>query len=313
MVSKLRPVLGGIKSYIPFLSDSSVVEGINLARYSYSVWLRHLIIAYENGLNTYPNRIVEIGQDDPFGIGLAGLVAGANHYYALDISNSHDSDFTTAVFDELVSLFKKRASIPGDDEFPDVQPHLNSYRFPSHILTDELLEAALDKHRLTTLRKQLSAIPDRQNRTAKVQVLHPDDTDIIETGSIDMICSQAALEHIDDLEETYQTQARWLRKGGILSHQIDFRSHGVTDEWNGHWTYSDFMWKIIRGHRPHPLNRAPLSVHTRLLQSMGLRVICVLPVRDLSGLNRSRLNRLYKYLPEEIVTTCSAHIISVKE
>jgi SAM-dependent methyltransferase len=313
MGSKLRPLLGGIKSHIPFLPPANDTQGINLARYSYSVWLRHLVVAYENGLDTYPRRIVEIGQDDPFGIGLAGLIAGATHYYAFDVSQSHDSDFTTAVFDELTSLFKQRATIPGDDEFPEVYPHLSSYQFPTHVLTGDLLEKALDKSRLNTLRKQLASIPDRKNRKAKVQVLHPDDSDVIEEESIDMICSQAALEHIDDLAETYQTQARWLKKGGILSHQIDFRSHGVTDDWNGHWTYSNFMWKFISGHRPHPLNRAPLSVHTRLLQSMGFRVICILPVRDLGGLNRCQLNRLYKYLPEEIVTTCSAHIISVKE
>lgn len=312
MISKLRPLLGGIKSYFSFVPSSNTAPEVNIARYSYSVWLRHLVIAYENGLTDYPHRIVEIGQDDPFGIGLAGLVAGANNYYALDASHLHDNDFKTSVFDELVALFKKRADIPGDNEFPDVHPKLNSYRFPSHILTVERLEEALDKHRLTTLRKQFTAISDKPNTKAKLQVLHTEDTDVIEDESIDLICSQAALEHVDDLEETYQAQARWLKKGGVLSHQIDFRSHGVTDEWNGHWTYSDFMWKIIRGHRLHPINRVPLSVHTRLLESMGLRVICVLPVRDLGGLNRCRLNRLYKYLPEEVITTCCAHILSVK-
>lgn len=32
-----------------------------------------------------------------------------------------------------------------------------------------------------------------------------------------MIFSQAVLEHVDDLEHTYKTLYRWLKKGGIMS------------------------------------------------------------------------------------------------
>ena len=135
---------------------------------------------------------------------------------------------------------------------------------------------------------------------------------VIRDETVDMIYSQAVLEHVNDLEHTYQSLFQWLKKGGYMSHQIDFKSHRLTDEWNGHLSYSDFTWKLIRGNRPYLLNRMLLSTHTKLLQKTGFKVISITPVRGIGGLARHQLSKRYRNIPEEDFITSSAHIISKK-
>ncbi len=79
---RIRPILGGIKSYIPWLSSvkwlssSRGTGGTISARYCYSVWLRHLCVARDYGLPTQPSVIAELGPGDSIGSGLAGLLTG---------------------------------------------------------------------------------------------------------------------------------------------------------------------------------------------------------------------------------------------
>jgi len=70
---KIRTLLGGIASYIPELYAlfSRGTGGTISARYCYGVWLRHLVMAHENGLSIQPDTIIELGPGDSLGIGLA--------------------------------------------------------------------------------------------------------------------------------------------------------------------------------------------------------------------------------------------------
>jgi hypothetical protein len=60
-----------------------------------------------------------------------------------------------------------------------------------------------------------------------------------------MVFSQAVFEHVVDLRGTYEALRRWLKPGGVMSHQIDFKAHGTAKRWDGHWAYSDFIWKLL--------------------------------------------------------------------
>ena len=48
----LKPILRGLLTYIPAADRrfAKATRGTNSARYCYSVWLRHLVMAHENGL-----------------------------------------------------------------------------------------------------------------------------------------------------------------------------------------------------------------------------------------------------------------------
>ena len=95
---------------------------------------------------------------------------------------------------------------------------------------------------------------------------------IVAEASLDLIFSQAVLEHVDGLEETYRAMFAWLKPGGYASHVIDFTAHGRSPFWNGHWAYSDWEWELVRGKREFLLNREPLSTHLALVRNVGFEL-----------------------------------------
>src|SRR5262249_46919410 len=134
------------------------------------------------------------------------------------------------------------------------------------------------------------------------------DTDVIEMHSVDMIYSQAVLEHVDDLENTYKAMRLWLKPDGYMSHQIDFRCHDTAHQWNGHWTYSDLTWKLIRGKRAYLLNREPHSVHIAILERSGFKILCDQIVRSESNLKRNDLAPRFRAIPDQDFTTSGSFI-----
>ena len=114
-----------------------------------------------------------------------------------------------------------------------------------------------------------------------------------------MICSQAVLEHIDDLSNAYQSMSLWLKPDGYVSHTIDFKSHDLAEEWDGHRAYSDFTWKLIRGKKPYSLNRTPLSEHLKMLEQHGLEIQCRKTYKAAPSVQREKLAPRYRNMSEE--------------
>lgn len=130
--------------------------------------------------------------------------------------------------------------------------------------------------------------------------------------SIDTIFSQAVLEHVDDLAHTYEALYRWLKPGGFMSHQIDFRCHGSAREWNGHWAYSDSVWRLMAGSRPYSLSRQPHSTHIDLLRKSGFEVVCDAKIENHSGIQRKHLASRFKNMSDDDLTTSGAFVLAVK-
>ena len=134
--------------------------------------------------------------------------------------------------------------------------------------------------------------------------------DVIDDGSVDLIFSQAVLEHIDDLRGVYAAMRRWLKPDGIMSHQIDFKCHGKANAWNGHWTYTDFVWKVIVGRRSYLLNRQPHSVHVNLMEQSGFKILDDTIFRSASQLRREELAARFRALSDDDLTTSGAFIVA---
>lgn len=62
--------------------------------------------------------------------------------------------------------------------------------------------------------------------------------DSIDLPKFDLVLSQAIMEQVDHPETIYQNIAKNVRFGGLLSKQVDLKSHGLSYEWDGHWRYS---------------------------------------------------------------------------
>lgn len=309
---KLRQLIYGIATFIPGVNRFRFrgTGGTDSARYCYSVWLRHLVMAKRTGLDPYPKIVAELGPGDSLGIGLAALISGCDKYFAFDIVEYSTTERNLLIFDELVSLFRNRAAIPGRDEFPQVEPYLEKYDFPDNILDEKRLQYALKESRIKKIRE---SIIHPQHNNSLIEYKTPwYNAAILEKGSVDMIYSQAVLEHIDDLRNTYKSMQIWLKPSGYISHQIDFKCHGTTDEWNGHWRYSDFMWKLIKGKRPYFLNREPLSTHLAILKEEGFKILCDERIRSESIFTVNDLAPRFKSISEDDLTTSGTFIQAIK-
>ncbi len=309
----IRPIIRGLCTYVPVLNRyvGAQTGGTISARYCYSVWARHLVSAGYHGLNTHPAVVAELGPGDSLGIGLAALISGSARYYAFDVVDFGRASRNLEIFDELVALFRARADIPGPDEFPKAKPSLESYAFPQAIFTEERLTQAMEERRLAAIRNSIMHL-DHPDSLIEYRVPWYD-AKVINEGSIDLIYSQAVLEHIDDLENTYRAMNLWLKPGGHSSHQVDFKCHYTAELWNGHWTLSDFKWRLIRGRHAYLLNRQPYSTHVRLLADHGFRVVLGQTVTSPSQLARQDLAPRFRSLTDVDLVTSGAFFLVVKQ
>ncbi|MCI5145477.1 MAG: hypothetical protein D3923_08070 [Candidatus Electrothrix sp. AR3] len=98
-----------------------------------------------------------------------------------------------------------------------------------------------------------------------------------------------------------------------MSHQIDFKSHGTARDWNGHWMYSNFLWKVIRGKRTYLLNREPYSSHKRLLEQAGFFIVKEKKIHMASSVRLQDLDAKFSSLSEEDLQTSGVYIIAAKD
>ena len=296
----------GIATFVPGVTKLAGrgAGSTALARYCYSVWLRHLVIAAHNGYSTSPGTVAELGPGSSLGIGLAALLSGANRYLAFDVVAHAKTEQNLAVFEELVDLFVRRAPIPDAQELPEILPRLDDYAFPHSILPDARLVVALAPERIEHIRASLR---DPSAADSMVQYRAPwSSATVLERESVDLILSQAVLEHIDDLPDAYRTMHAWLRPGGYISHQVDFRCHNTARTWNGHLAYGDLVWKLMRGKRPYLINRHPFSEHLQFMAQVGFVSPQTRKFEMPSEVRRDQLARRFRGLPDsDLVTGCA--------
>lgn len=107
IIDKGYHILKGMATYIPGVKPFSIekTSGTSKARYCYSVWLRHLTIAYNNGIKRIPKIIAELGPGDSLGTGISGLLSGVDRYYAFDIIKYSNINKNIQILNDLIDLF----------------------------------------------------------------------------------------------------------------------------------------------------------------------------------------------------------------
>ena len=248
----------------------------------------------------------ELGPGDSVGIGLTALLAGAAQYVGLDIVPFSARADLENIFEELVELYARRVSIPDDTEFPRVRPRLESYQFPNQLIDLDNLPYRAEQLR-GDLRMDLGSGQWIDYRAPW------NSSDVIAEGSLDLIFSQAVLEHVDGLEETYQAMSTWLKPGGYASHVIDFSAYGLSPFWNGHWAYSEKEWRLVRGHREFLLNRCPLSVHVNCAKRAGFEILRIEKNPIEGGLSLTALTKQFQTLDAEDLRVGGAVMILRKD
>jgi SAM-dependent methyltransferase len=316
-----KTLICGLSTYIPGFYDaivkmrnSSSGGAAKSPRYCYSVWLRHLIVARNNNLiQTVPETVAELGPGDSLGVGLAALLSGSNKYYALDVVQHANPDLNISVLEDLVTLFQKREPVPDDNEWPDLYPKLDTYAFPDYLLTDENIEKALKPERIAAIKKVLKN-PETTVPDIEICYFVPwNNAGIIRKDSVDLVISQAVMEHVENLDEAYSAIYFWLRPGGVMSMEIDFANHVMANKWSEHWIYSDFAWNyLVWGKRSYSLNRQPHSTHLSLMKKNNFKIRSDIPHYNYNGINKSELNKKFDWLSEDDLSIMSSLIQGIK-
>jgi methyltransferase family protein len=311
---RVAPIIKGALTCIPGVHEKFARKrnsGTASAAYCYEVWLKHLTYLWENGMRVIPETVAELGPGSSLGIGLAALLSGAKRYYALDVVKHADTERNLSVLDELFYLFQRRAGRP-EKGWPDYDRYLDSNLFPSHILSEKVLESSVTTTRLESFRKAIIDANSGDGPGMIAYMVPWNHSAAAREQSVDLIISHSVLEHVTDLEATYKACSLWLRPKGWMSHQIDFKSHDLTPEWNGYWSYPEGLWKIVVGTRPYLINRQPCSTHVSLMERNGFNVMCRLEHHREDGAARSRLARQWRHLSDDDFTCSGAFIQAVK-
>lgn len=306
----------GISTFIPgFYKIRSKFKGSGgtySSRYCYAVWFRHLISIYNKTNIRKFDTIAEIGPGDSIGVGLLALILGVKKYYAFDVVKFANIKKNLKIFYELVDLLRQRENIPDQKEFPKVNPFLMNYDLPYHIYTNEFIEKCLSKERIQKIEYSIK----NQNKNDS-QIFYYNDKDIynnkVNKNSIDLIFSQATMEHIDDISNQYRSMNNLLKPEGLISNSIDFRSHGYAPSWDKHWEFSDLYWKLLRGKRPYLINRLPLSEHLKLMEMYNFKIIDNQIIKAQSNINNRHSNKNFINFKEYDFTASVSYILGKKK
>jgi hypothetical protein len=138
------------------------------------------------------------------------------------------------------------------------------------------------------------------------------DTNLLGKESVDIILSHAVLEHVVDLDGTYNSLVGYLKHGGMMTHQIDFDCHGLSAAWNGYRTYPEFIWKMILGKRPFLINRIPCTEHIRHICENNCMISCLLKSYRSDGIDRSKLAAKWKNITDDDLN-CTGAFLQAKK
>jgi SAM-dependent methyltransferase len=266
-----KSVVEGLLTFLPGLKNllNKKTGGTNSARYCYTVWLRHYVKIFQTlGVNLKGTNIAELGPGDSLGTGIAALLSGCRKYTAIDSIQHFDIHTNLIVLNDIYDLFSRKERIPGPEEFPIIRFVLEDFEFPS-FLND--IENTIEKENINKITR---ALVNPYNPASPISYLPVESAGFYEhDATLDLVFSQAVLEHVDDLPSVYALCRKWLRPGGLMSHNIDFKCHGSSRQWNGHWAYPSWLWRMLLGRRKYFINRQPLSRHLDLLKQNGFSIM----------------------------------------
>ncbi|MCG5053023.1 MAG: hypothetical protein KA712_08690 [Myxococcales bacterium] len=313
-------VLAGLRGHLlrrahrwPALASYVARFGTVSPLYGYSVWLKHLVLQQAHGAHeSLPRVVVEVGPGDSLASGLAALLCGANEYYGLDVVAYPNPEANKRALAAIVGYYRARTERirehPGKGD-----PYLDAFGFPSHLLSEDVLARALDPERIARIERALVA-PDGRCEEIVIRFCRPDAPELAALrGRVQMLFSHAALEHVMDLPAAYALYVELLAPSGTMSHQIDFASHNLALEWNGHWTYTEAQWAQILGTRPYVINRAPCGQHLALIEAQRCQILWL--TRDLKpiGSPRHRLADPFRVLAPHDLQCRGAFIVAKRQ
>jgi SAM-dependent methyltransferase len=134
----------------------------------------------------------------------------------------------------------------------------------------------------------------------------------VETGSIDIIWSQAVLEHVRlrELDDVLAELRRILAPGGVMSHRIDYKDH-LGGSLNN-LRFPENVWESeFMARSGFYTNRVRNSEFLRRIETAGFDLIDVRPGRwDSLPISRSQMAKPFRILDEDDLLTRHVNIVA---
>ncbi len=213
-------------------------------------WLTFLALYTDCTASLRGKVVLELGPGADLGVGLITLYLGAKQYNSLDVNNLVDT-VPSLFYDELFNKIHDKIG-NGDDTIDHLKEQL--------ALTN-------------------SGNNDRLNYVCR------DDFDIRTFGknSIDIVFSQAAIEHFDDIEKAFQQLSEVIKPGGFLVAEIDLNTHTRwlrdVDPLNI-YRYPEWLYKALK-FRGAPNRVRPIK-YIKALEENGWENIYIKPLTVIS-------------------------------
>lgn len=246
-LNKIRYSIRGYKTPRPF-SIKEINKGIDYDFTTVDFWLNELSNLTDSTFSIKGKNVLELGPGADLGVGLILLARGVNKYNAIDVNPlvyNVPKKFYDSLFDEIT----KR--IP----FANV----NDLKYQLQLF----YEGKSDR---------LNYIYDKDFSFSR-----------LESEMIDIVFSQAAFEHFDNIENTLGEVSEIISDGGWLLAGIDFQTHTrwirERDPLNI-YRYSDLIYKIF--YFQGILNRLRPDYYIRCLEKFGWKDVKFVPKRKLS-------------------------------
>lgn len=208
---------------------------------------RHFLDEYMGEETSLKGKsILELGPGADLGIGLLLLAYGAEKYSSLDVNNLV-ATVPAEFYEQLFSRIEKAPFLHADIE---------------------------------ELRVQLEFTVSGRNR--RLNYVHDPEFDLMQFAKddVDIIFSQAAFEHFDDVQETFLQLTKIVRPGAVLVAEIDLSTHTrwIRDfDPLNIYRYSDLYYRLMSF--PGSPNRVRPHQYRRYLEELGWKDVRIVPKR----------------------------------
>lgn len=233
-------------------------------------------------LDVEGKAVLEIGPGNSLAIGLLFLACGAKKVFLVD-------RFKHLFWDEYDIAFHRKVLARIEKEFP-----FTTVASKAIIFTNS---GSIDFDR--------SKIQCRLGDAAKLP---------LENSSIDIVFSNAVLEHVHDVRKAISEMSRVTKPGGFGIHEIDLRDHFFQATPLKLLRYPDWLWNLMTWNRPGYTNRLRLPDYLKLFKASGFLIEKLVSTREYKGeLSSLKMARKFTGYSSNEIKTLAFWVLLQKE
>ncbi len=259
------------RSYIKYTNETgrgsqweSVKNTAEYFRLSFNEYLKYLKVSEEDTAEfLFGKRILEYGPGDLPGVALLYYAMGAEKVYCVDrFPLISFSEFNAAVLNELIGKMTTEHQQRAKSCF-------NHYGEPKSGLKKDCIEYIINKNGLSCLNNE-----------------------------VDIICSRAVLEHVNDLHATFKDMDMALKPDGVVVHKVDLKSHGMhrTNPLD-FLTWPAVLWHLMYSKKGVP-NRWRLNQYRKAFANTKLKLELI---ESIEKCNKTDVDEVRPYLAKQFV------------